>query len=122
VAWHLSSNWKSGDRDIGWAESIALELAVMWLIQNNFSDCEVTICGDNTGIIGAFSKGRSRNVSRNASIRHIASSLVPHNVTILPVYVPLVMNRANPLSCGILGHPDSCLECGFELPNELVDF
>jgi len=122
AAWHLSSGWKLGDRDIGWAESIALELAVMWLIQMISSNCEVTIHGDNMGVIGAFSKVRSHNVSCNATIWHIGSSLVPHDDTVLPVYVPLVMNRADPLSCSILGHPDSHLECGFELPDELTKF
>src|SRR5882724_8034258 len=56
AAWQLSPRWKSDDRDIGWAESVTLELVVMWLIQNRFSDCEVTICGDNTEVIGASLK------------------------------------------------------------------
>jgi len=30
TAWQLKDGWKAGGRDIGWAESIALKLAVLW--------------------------------------------------------------------------------------------
>ena len=59
AAWHLLANWDREDRDISWAESVALELAVLWMVQQGLSDCDVTVRGDNTGVIGAFSKGRS---------------------------------------------------------------
>ena len=57
AAWRLLDGWRQGDRDIGWAESVALELAIMWLIQHQFADCEVMVRGDNIGVIRAFNKG-----------------------------------------------------------------
>ena len=33
AAWQLSVDWKKGEKDIGWAEAIMLELAVLWIIQ-----------------------------------------------------------------------------------------
>jgi len=119
AAWRLSADWKRGDRDIGWAEAVALELAVLWLVQDGYSDCEIKIKGDNTGVIGAFNKGRSRNISRNNSIRRIATLLVPYNITILPSYVTSATNRADPISRGILGSHNLRLACSFELPSEI---
>jgi len=94
-AWCLLAGWHSADRDIGWAESIALELAVMWLIKQSFSNCNVTIRGDNTGMIGAFNKGRSQNTSHNDTIHRMATCLVPFNISISPVYVASSENRAD---------------------------
>src|SRR5882724_12041923 len=59
AAWQLSVSWKKDNRDIGWAEAIALELAVLWIIQQGYSDCEIKVRGDNTSVIGAFNKGCS---------------------------------------------------------------
>src|SRR5882724_6742948 len=68
AAWKLVADWNSLGRDIGWAESIALELVVIMIVDQGFNDCHVMIRGDNTGIIDAFNRGRSRNVPRNDSI------------------------------------------------------
>jgi len=68
AAWKLVAGWNSLGRDIGWAESIALELVVIMIVDQGFNDCHVMIRGDNTGIIDAFNRGRSRNVPRNDSI------------------------------------------------------
>ena len=122
ATWCLWEGWKHGDRDIGWAESVALELAILWLVQCEFTDCEVTVKGDNTGVIGAFNKGWLHNASCNAAIHRMASSLVPFNMTILPLYVSSSVNRADPVSRGTLGPQSICLSCSFELPLELSDF
>jgi len=37
AAWHLQDGWKSDQRDIGWAESVALELAVFGLYMPVFT-------------------------------------------------------------------------------------
>ena len=57
-----------GGRDIGWADSIALELAILWAVHAGFHDVALTIRGDNTSIIGAYTKGHSRNTSHNDTI------------------------------------------------------
>jgi len=59
AAWKLRLSWKSDGRDIGWAESITLKLMILRLICNGYADCDITIHGDNTGVIGAFYKGRT---------------------------------------------------------------
>jgi len=58
AAWKLMPGWNSDWRDIGWAKSITLELAVLMLVDCGFKDCLITIWGDNTSVISAFNKGR----------------------------------------------------------------
>ena len=122
AAWHLLTGWDGEDRDIGWAESVALEIAILWLVRQGLSDCKVTIRGDNTGVIGAFNKGCSRNASRNATIRRMASYLIPFNITVIPVYVASSENRADLVSCGTPGSHNLRLGCPLELPPELDSF
>ena len=102
-AWHLLPGWNLNDRDIGWAESVALKLAVLWLVEQKYSDCEITVRGDKTGVIGAFNKACSHNTSQNAMIHRIASCLIPFNTSIVLVYVTSLENRADSVSHSILG-------------------
>jgi len=120
-AWHLLLGWDHDDRDISWAKSVALKLAILWLVRNRFSDCNVMVRGDNMGFIGEFNKGRLWNASHNATIRRMASCLVPFNILLVPVYVSSE-NRADSVSCSILGPHHLCLGFAFKLPSELSPF
>ena len=109
-------------RDIGWAESVAVELAILWVVEQKRSDLEILIHGDNTNIIDAYKRGRSRNIARNASLRRITTSLIPSNLTLTPIYVPSDSNLADPISRGVLGPPQLRLVYLSKLPQELVPF
>jgi len=121
-AWALIPGWKSDGRDIGWAETIALELAVLILSDEGFHDCSIIVHGDNTGVIGAYDKGRSRNIPRNDSIRRITSNIIPNNIMIIPTYVASALNRADPISRGILGPSHLWAVSPPALPPELTCF
>jgi len=71
AAWRLKPGWKMDSCNIGWEESVALELAILWLIQASHVDCNI-VHGDNTRVIGMFNKGQSHNITCNDSscIRH----------------------------------------------------
>jgi len=56
VGWRLKSSWKCEGRDIGWAEAIALKLAILWLLCDGYADCDIVIHGNYTGVIGSFYK------------------------------------------------------------------
>jgi hypothetical protein len=94
--------WKIDGRDIGWLESLAVELAASWFASQVILDADLLVHWDKTSVIDGYRKGRSRNESRNASIRRISSILMPNNLTITPVYVPSAMNLADPFSRGVL--------------------
>ena len=55
--WELHDGWKSINQDIGWAETIALELAVLWLVDAGFNNCNVVVHSDNTGVVGTYNNG-----------------------------------------------------------------
>ena len=102
AAWCLLPNWATCGRDIGWAEGVALELAVYWLVAAGFHDADVTIRSDNSGVVGAFWKGRLRNLERNESIGCITVALSCANLSLSPIFVLSIENLADPLSHGCL--------------------
>jgi len=120
--WTLMPGWKAEGRDISWANSIALELAVCILVEYNLCNCSIIICSDNTGVIGAYDKGRSCNIPHNDSINHITLYIVPSNIMIIPTYVASTLNRANPIYCGILGPSHLHTDLPPVLPPELNPF
>jgi hypothetical protein len=122
AAWRLAEGWRGDGRDIGWAETIAMELAALWIAAAGISDAHVRVNSDNTGVIGALTKGRSRNPHRNSSIRRTSFVLAPINITIDAQYVTSATNLADPISRGEIGPPDARLPVVFSLPQELAHF
>ena len=43
--WTLMPGWKAKGRDIGWAESISLELVVLIIVDSGFRDCSIVVHG-----------------------------------------------------------------------------
>jgi len=115
AGWHLSDGWAADSHDIGWAEYVALELAIYWLIQEGFWNTDVTVHSDNMGVIAVFSNSKSCNTARNNCIHHITSALVPVCLTISPKYMPSCENLADPVSCGCTAGYSAHLACTFPL-------
>jgi hypothetical protein len=122
AAWKLADGWKGAGREIGWAETIAVELAVLWIADAGICDAHVHISSDNTGVIGVLSRGRSHSVPRNQAIRRISHTLAPINVTIDSFYVASASTRLDPISCCELGPTDKNLVIRFVLLKELRPF
>jgi hypothetical protein len=100
AAWKLLPSWKSDGRDIGWAESIALELACMWLCssEQDLLDADIVVHGDNTSVIDAYKKGRSRNIQRNLSLLKCSFpgiSPLPHAMFPPPIILETLIPAAN---------------------------
>jgi len=119
AGWHLSDSWAADSCDIGWAECVALELAIYWLIQEGFRNADVTVPSDNMGVIAAFLNGKSCNATCNNCIRRITSALVPTCLTISPKYMSSCENLANPVSHGHTASYSAWLACTFPLPTPL---
>ena len=103
VAWHLLAGWQAEDHDIGWAEMVAMELAMLWIQSAGIRDSKVSVHGDNMGVLGALEKGRSWNMACNLCIRRISTILMPSNVLLDPVYVTSEMNLTDACSRSKLG-------------------
>lgn len=125
AAWRWAApleEWKREGRDIGWAEMVAIELAVRFLEQSRMENADVLVHSDNSGVIGAFERGRSRNFQVNNSIRRTEAICRAANLWIRLQYVASLNNRADPVSRGVLDARLDPLPINFELPSELAPF
>lgn len=100
LAWPLKSGWKSDGRDIGWAEMIAINLAVKTLITAGYTGCHIILKSDNTGVVGALAAGYSRSTQQNFILRHIVDSFQMHNIWLTIKWVPTDLNIADRPSRG----------------------
>lgn len=101
LAWPLKEGWQTEGRDIGWAEMVAVDLAVRTLIAGHFVECHVILRSDNAGVVGAFSAGYSRSSQQNLVLRHIVDSFQAHGIWLTLEWVPSESNLADKPSRGI---------------------
>lgn len=71
ASWHLMQGWKSHNLDIGWAEMLAVELAVEPAIAGGIHDSCLLFRSDDPGVVFAIQAGRSQNVPQNHAIKCI---------------------------------------------------
>jgi hypothetical protein len=119
MAFHLMSGWKIPGRDIGWLETVAVELIAYILDRWNVHEVRVVIHSDNQGTIGAMDKGQSPNYHINMSIRRTFSILMPRYILPSFVYIESAVNPADPISRGILGPDEFCIPLCLQLPEVL---
>lgn len=120
-AWRLAPDWRGPGRDIGWLESLAIELAMSLIIRRSFRNSSILIHSDNEGSIAAFRKGRSRNFMSNLCIRRTALASHEAGISLALVYVPSLENLADPISRGLFP-PHPCLLDPPQLDPSLVLF
>jgi hypothetical protein len=61
----LRNGWKSGGRNIGWAEFIVIELGLLHAILQGHQNTHFTIRSNNQGVIHAIQGGCSRSLKQN---------------------------------------------------------
>ncbi|KIO08716.1 hypothetical protein M404DRAFT_57315, partial [Pisolithus tinctorius Marx 270] len=108
-AWKLHPDWKKDERDIGWAESVAFELLVRYLLIISPSPEPIRVFGDNEGVVRAWKKGRSNNRPTNETFRRIHSLLASPPRRIFAEYIPSEDNPADSPSRGIYPPPELAL-------------
>jgi hypothetical protein len=121
-AWRLLPGWNSEGRDIGWAESIAVELVVRALEEMEIVNANILVRCDNQGVIGAYSRGRSRNFQVNLAIRRVEAIGLATNVSHSLSFVESELNRADPFSRGEVGPLEKQFPLYVQLPAELTPF
>ena len=119
AAWKLSDGWRLNNRDIGWVETITMELAMLLLVNVGFNSSIIVIHSDNTGVIGTYNSGHLHNPEQNSSLQHTMCTLACSGLTISPLYMPSSSNLANAPSCGHFSLPVTHLLCNFTLPHPL---
>jgi hypothetical protein len=101
LTWELKEGWKSDGRDIGWAEMVAVELAVRTLITVKYTNCHVIIHSDNMGVTGALTAGRSRGTRQNAILHEIIKLIQENNIWVSAVWISTQSNPADRPSRGL---------------------
>jgi len=118
--WKLGALGSNG-RDIGGAESIAIEFSIKWLAARGTRNQTIKIEADNQGANGAFSRGRGRNRWTNEAIQRGWGILEAAGFEIAVEYIASAANPADPVSRGIFGGLERLPE-QFEIPVDLVPF
>jgi hypothetical protein len=101
LTWQFKESWKSEGREIGWAEMVAVELAVRTLIAGNFTGCHIIIRSDNKGVVGALKAGRSRGTQQNTVLQEIVKLIQEHKLWILMTWIATLKNPADRPSRGV---------------------
>jgi hypothetical protein len=101
LAWQLKDGWKADGRDIGWAEMVAVELAIQTLVTAKFANCHIVIHSDNKGVMSALAVGRSRKTQQNAILWEIVKLIQDHDIWILMTWVATHDNPVDKPSRGV---------------------
>jgi hypothetical protein len=101
LAWELKDGWKSDGRDIGWAEMVAVELAMRTLVTASYSDCHIVVRSDNMGVVGAIAAGRSRGTQQNAILCEIVKFIQARSIWLSTLWIPTLENPADGSSRGV---------------------
>jgi hypothetical protein len=119
-AWKWSAPWHNEGRDIGWAESVAVELAARILCERGVANAAILIRGDNQGVVGSYGRGRGRNLHVNLAIRRTEIIGTSSNILYILEYVQSKLNKADPISRGELGPLAKQITDYIQLPEELA--
>lgn len=122
LAWQLKEGWRSEDREIGWAEMVAVELATRALVTGKYSQCHIIVRSDNQGVVGALKAGKSRGIQQNLILREIVKLLQAHELWISTIWVPSLENPADGPSRGVFPSRDSLCPFQPKIPSHLSNF
>jgi len=93
-----------------------------WLTQSGWHDACLKICCDNNSVISSFWKGCSHNPAHNETLGRTTTLLAATNLSIIPTYIPSVFNKADPLSCCVIGASNLCIDPCVIVPEKLCPF
>lgn len=99
--WKLADGWRSEGRDIGWAEMVAIEIALRFAVELGFSNVHFRFRSDNQGVIQALDAGKSRNSQQNRVLQRIVATMRTNAIWLSTHYVPSAKNLADRPSRGL---------------------
>lgn len=135
AVWRWAPGFSVGpkqDYDIGWAEAVAVELALRLALElnllasNDYQGRTFLVRSDNTGIVAVTNKGRSRSKETNKVLKHVYLLQAQHHVRLKTIHVTSRDNIADALSRGAIkeflaGFPSVNIRASVSLPDHLSD-
>jgi hypothetical protein len=100
LAWPLRMGWRAEGREIGWAEFVALEMAVLTAIQCGIRNSSIVVRSDNQGVVSAFAAEFSRGPAQNTVLRRILLTLNEFDLWLRVTWIPTADNPADGPSRG----------------------
>jgi hypothetical protein len=119
LAWPLLEGWRAEGRDIGWAEFVALELAVLTAMRIGIKGVTLVVHSDNQGVVLAFAAGYSRGPPQNAVLRRILILLYENDLWLQVLWIPSADNPADGPSRGVFPPRNSLAPFPPKLPQAL---
>jgi hypothetical protein len=120
--WKLKPGWEKDGRNIGWAEMVAIELGLLFVIFRSHTDIHFIVKSDNQGVIHAIQGGKSRSPEQNSVLQRITFLLSQYKIHISSVYVPSADNLADRPSRGLPLTTHTRADLTFTLPPSLIPF
>lgn len=122
-AWRFRPGWRSGGKDIQWAEAVGFELLSHTLLaaQPALGGSHVWLYGDNTSVVEGWWNYRSRNAHVNRVFKRVHTFAAENHLDIHTRYVRSALNPADAPSRGIYG-PTNHLLPRVPLSGELAEF
>ena len=111
--------------NIGWAETVAVELTLQLAISCNLlSPQHFLVRSNNAGVVSVLGKGRSQSQNTNTVLKSIYPILASESIWLSAIYVPSRLNVADTLSRGdiaafLKGFPGAQTKSSFPLPKHL---
>ena len=122
LAWQLKDGWNADNRGIGWAEMVAVELAVRTLLSGKFTNCHIIIQSDNMGVVGALGSGRSRGTQQNLILRKIVKLIQSNELWISSTWISTKDNPADDPSRGNFPRKNLLYAFPPKIPFHLTNF
>lgn len=104
---------------IGWAELIAIELALIALMARGYTSCQISIRSDSTEAIYCLARGLSRNLDQNLVVRRIVALQRISCISLNLIYISSRLNMADGLTNFNLPSDSRRYPHDISLPNDL---
>jgi hypothetical protein len=122
LAWLLLDGWQEDGREIGWAEFVALELAVLTALRCGISNATLVVRSDNQGVVQAFSAEYLRSPAQNTVLQWILLALYERGLWLQVIWIASADNPADGPSRGLFPPWNKLLSSLPKVPQILCPF
>jgi hypothetical protein len=121
LAWQLKDGWNTENCEIGWAEMVAVELAIYTLISVHLIKCHIIVWSDNI-VIGALKTDRLQETQQNLILRKIVELIQENKLWISTAWISMSNNPVDLPLRGIFPGRESLFAFPLKLPFYLTNF